>query len=159
LTDSRTRLKIAHVEVGGTLGGSAVCVDLHLRFCDDLFEHELLFYSIPKEKHLECTKLFPVRDLGFPAPSLSATAHPHTSILVRFIKRFHFTRVIASESLQLLKYVRSIPYAFKLARMFRVHAYDLIHCNNNFDYQPATVVASLLARKPLVSHYRTPVQL
>ena len=44
------------------------------------------------------------------------------------------------ESLQLLKYVRSIPYAFKLARMFRVHAYDLIHCNNNFDYQPASAL-------------------
>lgn len=53
LGESRRRLRIVHVEVGGTLGGSSVCADLHLLFCDDRFEHELLFYSHPKERQLK----------------------------------------------------------------------------------------------------------
>jgi glycosyltransferase involved in cell wall biosynthesis len=157
--ESQRRLRIAHVEVGGTLGGSSVCADLHLRFCDDRFDHELLFYSLPKERQLQCGKRHVIRDLGLPSPSIRSRLGGQTSAVRQIVGKIPIVARLATVSLRFADYVQSVPRAFKLAKIFRAGNYDLIHCNNNFNYQPATVIGAWIARKPLVAHYRTPVPL
>lgn len=146
---------IAHVEVGGTLGGSAVCADLYLRFCGDQFSHELLFYSQPTERELPCRQRFPIRDLGFRSAMRSSSPVSATGVR-RLLKRIPVLRSLAIAALRLRRALHIVPTAIALSRIFRLRNYALIHCNNNFNYQPATILAARLARKPLVSHYRTP---
>src|SRR5438309_3531910 len=98
------RSKIAHVEAGATLGGSAVCVDLHLRNCDDRFQHELLFYSKPQERELECGKRHFIRDLGLPT-SKSGGHSLSSSSLRQIVKRLPIIGRAASAVRSFLGYL------------------------------------------------------
>ena len=150
------RVKIAHVEVGGTLGGSSVCVDVYLRFCGNCFDHDLLFYSIPHERKLECGDRFVIRDLHLPVPVTRSGTATRRSIKSS-LKKIPIMRTIARSVLRCLRAARYLINAITIARTLAAGKYDIVHCNNNFDYQPATVIGAWLARKPLVVHYRTPL--
>jgi len=154
---SPRRPRILHVEVGGMLGGSGVCADLHLRFCDDRFDHELLFYSLPRERQLESGKRFVIRDLAWQVTAASGGASVGKASVRNFIKRIPVVAKLAAAGVRMSGYPREIHRAWKLAQLFRRGEYDLIHCNNNFNYQPSTSLGAWLAGKPLVAHYRTPV--
>jgi len=62
----------------------------------------------------------------------------------------------ASAARSFLGYLRDMPTAVRLAQVLREGDYDLVHCNNSFNYRPATIVGAWLSGKPLVAHYRTP---
>lgn len=149
------RLKIVHVDVGGTLGGSAVCIDLHLRNCDDRFQHELLFYSKPQERELECGKRHVIRDLGLQTQNSGG----RSSGLRRIVNGMPVIGPAASAVRSFLDYLGAIPTVIRLARLFRKGNYDLVHCNNTFTYQPEAILGAWLSGKPLVVHYRTPGEL
>lgn len=150
---------IAHVEVGGSLGGSTISLGGYLKYRDaKRFRHELLFYQVPPDSESVVNGRWPLIDLGLSIPPQSS--HDHDKGRARhWIRTFLVTcpRLraplgIVREGWQLLA---RLPEAIRLARYFRQRGYALIHCNNSFTYQIPTVVAAWLARRPLVSHFRT----
>jgi len=54
---------------------------------------------------------------------------------------------------------RALPTVRSLASIFRDRRYDVIHVNNTFTYQPATLLAAKFTRIPVVAHVRNPVRL
>ena len=153
--------RVAHVEVAGALGGSVVCLDVYLRHCDrHRFQHEVLFYRTPPELPLPMAEFWPVIDLEFPVPGAPAASGDAGRWRARdFLVRHSLLRRLVSAVRNLLHVAFSMPRALRLAILFRRRKYDLVHCNNNFNYQVATMLAARLARKPLLAHFRTPVKL
>lgn len=150
---------IAHVEVAGSWGGSVLCLELYLRHCNPgVLNHHALFYKLPPaEQQHNLSQPWPVTELGLPAPAASAAqAGGSRSKLRSLLARVPRLRAFLIEIRAALTAVARIPDAIRLARVFRSGGYDLIHSNNNFDYQVPTVIGAWLARKPLVAHVRTP---
>jgi len=148
-------LKILHVEVGGTYGGSTRALELYLANTKrPEFVHDLLFYyPTPRTEQLsqhvrKMWTLYPE------APAWMTSAPEHRPSVRR--------RAARSESLKSLRnwirLVRQFPEARRLAKLMRDGGYDLIHVNNTFTYQPVTMLAASLARVPVVAHVRNPVQ-
>jgi glycosyltransferase involved in cell wall biosynthesis len=153
--------RIAHVEVGGSFGGSVVCLDVYLRHCNaQRFHHEALFYQCPLELRLPLEDRWPLLDLDLPVPGPSAASRTAAWQQARdFLASHPGWRRVITEVRGLGRILSDLPRAIRLARLFRRKAYDLVHCNNNFNYQVATLLATWLGRKPLVAHFRTPLPL
>ena len=148
---------IAHVEVGGSMGGSVLRLGAYLKHCDPkAFRHEVLFYQRPAGSEAVFDDRWAVIDLGYAVPPQSGSEGEPAR---RWARSFlaHRPRLQAWVGLVRggWKLLASIPRAVRLARYFRRRGYDLIHCNNSFTYQIPTVLAAWLACKPLVSHFRT----
>lgn len=149
--------RIAHIEVGGRLGGSLVGLCGYLRNCDSgRFDHEVLFFEQPPGSEELLGSRWPAIDMGFPVPPLSRPDPGKSSSRVR---TFLANRPRLFEWLTLVRggwqVLVSLPRAVRLARHFRRQNYDVIHCNNSFTYQVPTVLGAWFARKPLVCHFRT----
>src|SRR6267154_5774902 len=149
--------RIAHVEVGGTFGGSLVGLCGYLRNCDtERFHHEVLFFEPPPGSEMVLGSRWPVIDMGFPVSPLS---HPEPGKWSKRLRTFLTNRPDLSKWLTLARggwhLLASLPRAVRLARHFRRQNYDLIHCNNSFTYQVPTILGAWFARKPLVCHFRT----
>jgi glycosyltransferase involved in cell wall biosynthesis/SAM-dependent methyltransferase len=156
-TKSSCLPRIAHVEVGGTLGGSVVGLCGYLRHCDaGRFDHEVIFFHPPTGTEEILGSRWPATDMGFSVRPLS---RPHQEKSPSRRNTFLATRPQLRKWVTLVRggwqLLASLPRAVQLARHFRRRNYALIHCNNSFTYQVPTVLAAWLARKPLVCHFRT----
>jgi glycosyltransferase involved in cell wall biosynthesis len=148
---------IAHVEVGGSLGGSVLRLGAYLKHCDPkMFRHEVVFYRRPAGSESVFDGRWAVIDLGYAVPPQSGSEDEKAR---RWARTFLVNRPRLHAWVGLVRggwnLLASIPRALRLARCFRRRGYDLIHCNNSFTYQIPTVLAAWFARKPLVSHFRT----
>jgi len=148
---------VAHVEVGGSLGGSVLRLGAYLKHCDPkMFRHEVVFYRRPAGSEAVFDGRWAVIDLGYAVPPQSGSEDEKAR---RWARTFLVNRPRLQAGVGLVRggwnLLASIPRALRLARCFRRRGYDLIHCNNSFTYQIPTVLAAWLARKPLVSHFRT----
>jgi glycosyltransferase involved in cell wall biosynthesis len=156
-TESSRPPRVAHVEVGGTLGGSLVGLSAYLRHCDaGRFEHEVLFFALPPGSDEVLGSRWPITELGFTVPPLSRPGGRESFGWLRTLltarPRLRKWLTLVRGCWQLLA---ALPRAIQLARYFRLRRYDLVHCNNSFTYQIPTVLAAWIARKPLVCHFRT----
>jgi glycosyltransferase involved in cell wall biosynthesis len=149
--------RIVHVEVGGSAGGSVLRLCAYLKHCEaGRFQHEVFFYQRPPSLESILDVRQPITELGFSVPSESrpddkGLRTSARTFLAAWPRLFAFITGVR-RSWQL---VVSLPRALRLAAHFRRGAYDLIHCNNSFTYQVPTVLGAWIARKPLVSHFRT----
>ncbi len=146
-----SRLRVLHVEVGGAWGGSLRALELYLRHADRRrMEHDLwLYYPTPGAEEFSglCRNL----EILFPAPPARARGRGRFRLpLRRLARRFP----AAAGAWQL---ARSLPLAWRLWRRLRAAPYDLVHINNTFTYQPATLLAARMARVPVAAHLRNPV--
>lgn len=152
---------VAHVEVGGTLGGSLVCMDSYLRRCErQRFQHEALFYRSPRDTTALAGCPWPVTDLRLSPPSKSYAIEGRARRSARaFLSRHRRIEAAVSVARGAWELLASLPKALRLAQTFRHGGYTLVHCNNNFDYQIPTLLGALFARKRIVTHFRTPRKL
>lgn len=148
-----SRLQILHVEVGGAWGGSLRALELYLRSADrEKFDHDLwLYYPTPgAEEFAGLCRRFEVL---FPAPPPRAAsragqmARPALSRLAR-----RFPALAAAGRL-----AASLPQIWRMRSLLRARRYDLVHVNNTFTFQAATILAARLAGIPVVAHVRNPV--
>jgi L-malate glycosyltransferase len=149
--------KIAHVEVGGSIGGSLLKLCDYLKYCGkEVFEREVIFYHRPPGSEALLEDRCQAIDVGLAVPRMSRPEVSKTRQRARaFLDRHaHMQAVLlfVRGGWQLLK---NLPGACSLGRQFRRRNYDLIHCNNSFTFQVPTVLAAWFARKPLVCHFRT----
>lgn len=151
-------LKILHVEVGGSYGGSLAALDTHLAFSDRTkYSHSVLLYcrtpgtarlashadelmiaDLPLRRRLEGSSLG-LRKVVDKWPPLSAT------------------RGAWRQLVRVANYVRGSYEAILLRRIVASRQYDVVHVNNTFTYQLPTFRAFHNDKVPFVVHVRNPV--
>ena len=139
------------------MGGSFIALDRYLKHCDpQRFRHEVAFYRRPGCIEARPAGDCPVVDLGLPVPLLSDAARaPSARGLRKVLHSMPRLQRLARCVLSIWRLASSLPNTVRLAKVIRERHYAIIHCNNNFGYQPQTLLAAWLAHKPLLAHYRT----
>ncbi len=140
-----------HIEVGESYGGSTKALELYLRCADrERFENQVLFYY-----RTPGTDLFqgmaPTSILLDHSPGAAPT-NPSIRAFGPLLRKHQ----LVSDA---LSFVRARPLIPRLVRLMRSERCDLVHVNNTFTYQPASILAAAMAGIPVVAHVRNPVRL
>ncbi len=154
----RKRLRIIHVEVGGRYGGSVRALELYLTHSDRAhLEHEILFYY-PSE----CAdRLRPwVQKIYTLYEGQLVESRPTGSVL-RITLQTLVKRVRLADAIRDVRccgwLALRLPAVWRLSRLLRAGAYDVVHVNNTLHYQPLALLAARLAGIPVIAHIRNPV--
>jgi glycosyltransferase involved in cell wall biosynthesis len=150
-------IKVLHVEVGGSFGGSLRILETYLRHADKRHAiHDLLFYyPTPGAKLLVglVRKMFVLRAAA-PSETQATLFSPHASAMK------HSDDAFARGMGELRRLVR-LPMALKtiagIASVLLRENYDVVHVNNTFSYQAPTLLAAKWAKTPILAHVRNPV--
>ncbi len=151
-------MRVLHVEVGGSYGGSLAALENYLAHSDrSRFEHDvLLYYPTPGSERL-CQlvgRLWTLHEKPLPAkPNGAGTGSGWRAGL-----RDSALGPALVEFQDWIGLVKSSPAALRLKGILRAGHYDLVHVNNTFTYQPGTLVAAWMAHLPVVAHVRNPVR-
>lgn len=150
-------IRILHIEVGGTYGGSLRALELYLRYArrNDLIHDVLLYYPTPNAgslNQLGCS----VRVLHPNLPTWIAQGTQRQSGLRGKLRRFALGG-IPLEAKEWAQVVADAGTVRRLRRAFQAEHYDLIHVNNTFSYQAQSIVAARSCGLPVLGHVRNPV--
>ena len=150
-------MKILHVEVGGSYGGSLRALELYLAHSrrQDMAHDLLFYYPTPNADRLsphvgKLSTLYPVAPTWL--SGVSRSQHGMSSGLRRLAR---LRGVSAPRSWASV--IEQLPTAVRLAKIIRRGNYDIVHVNNTFTYQIPTLLAARLARIPVIAHVRNPV--
>jgi glycosyltransferase involved in cell wall biosynthesis len=138
-----------HIEVGGTYGGSTKALELYLRGADcERFKHSLLlYYPTPRTQPLESLAGTSVLHTGPPNPGLSISRPS-----LQFLRQHQLLH-------DCLLLIGAFKHANALSRFMRSQGFDVVHINNTFTYQPASILAATRVGIPVVAHVRNAVRL
>lgn len=144
------RARILHIEVGGSYGGSLEALRAYLAHCDrDRFEHDVLFYfPTPGNDAIR-----PLAGRVWSAFNQAPAAH--SQLRTRTLSLF--TPYCPSAWHAGWKLFRARSIARVLRETMLAGRYDLVHVNNSFHYQPASILAASRMGLPVVGHVRNPV--
>ena len=153
-------MRVLHVEVGGTYGGSVKALQLYLDHSNKtVLEHDVLFYyptgrlEAFSRSGLKARVLVPnPRAVHRQTPATTA-GRPRPGIA----RRLGRAVTANSRARELIDFVRVLPLVPRLRDLMAAGGYDVVHVNNTFTYQPASAVAAAMARRPVVAHVRAPV--
>jgi glycosyltransferase involved in cell wall biosynthesis len=151
------KIKILHVEVGGTYGGSLKALEAYLANSSrEMFSHDILFYYPTHGTDNLQSVVHRVWSLYPHAPQIAREERTIPSFLS---DNWGFNRALGlyREARLWKNLLSSIPTVFKLRGIMRSNKYDIVHVNNTFNYQAPTLVAAALEKLPIVSHVRNPV--
>ena len=146
-------LPILHVEVGGSFGGSLRILELQLSQADrSKFTHDVLLYF--PTPGMECLRplarnVLTLFDRASDVPTVTPLKNWRW-----FAKHLIPGRRIWYPWLRLTGHYKT---ARRIASLLRQSDYHLVHVNNTFTYQPATLMAARMVGLPVVSHTRNPV--
>ena len=153
-------MRIVHVEVGGSYGGSLRALENYLACSDRThLEHDvLLYYPTPgAEKLWPLVKNFRLR---FPVAPVALLQSKSRDSLGRWKRRLSKTRTIPYmvEVARWVKIARDYPRAHRLAKEFQIGRYDLVHVNNTFHFNTDAIIAARCAGIPVAGHARNPIE-
>ena len=130
--------RVLHIEVGGSYGGSTKALESYLRYADrERFENQiaLFYYRTPGTDSFRAV-----------APTSILLDHPpsaaRTNPTIRAFGPLLRKHQLVSDA---LSFVRARPLIPRLTRLMRSERCDLVHVNNTFTFQPASILA---ARSP-----------
>lgn len=157
-------MRILHVEVGGSYGGSLralenyLCCSNHAR----LEHHFLVYYPTPGAEKLQSfVKNFRVRFPNSVAFGAARSKQENSSglnnALKLWIKRSSVMPYLG-QGLLWSRMIRCYPRALRLAKEFRAGNYDLIHVNNTVPYNVEAIIAARSAGIPVACHARNPIE-
>lgn len=153
-------MRILHIEVGGSYGGSLRALENYLT-CSDRrrFEHDfLLYYPTPGAERLQSlVNNFRVRYSAAPTPASPNDNQGSSNTLKQQLRR---TRAMpyVSKGLLWAKIIRGSLRARRLGKDLRAGNYDLVHVNNTIPYNVEALIAANFAGIPAVGHARNPIQ-
>jgi len=145
-------MKVLHVEVGGSYGGSLRALELYLAHSQDArLQHDVLFYFPTPHSENLLAHVNNVRVL-YPehAPRsglVAGTTVRHKSVSSPWISGFKKWATL----------VLGLPTALRVREVILARNYDVVHVNNTFTYQAATLIGARWAGTPVVAHVRNPV--
>jgi glycosyltransferase involved in cell wall biosynthesis len=152
---SRMKLRVLHVETGGSYGGSLRALELYLKHSDrQRFEHHLmLLYPVAGVERLDpylsgqtFVSSGPGSNTTGPGKALPEAAK--TGAPRRFL----------SEAWDWARLGTGVASSRKIAQLLRQNAYGLVHVNNTFPHQAKLLLAARFANVPVVGHVRNPVE-
>jgi len=150
-------MKILHVEVGGSYGGSLCALEVYLAHSNrNELVHDLLFYyPTPGAERLApyVKKLWALYPAVPAWPRKTLGSNRANAAGLRRVARF---RGVAALGIW-VSVIKQLPTVLRLARVIRRGHYDMVHVNNTFTYQIPTLLAARLARVPVIAHVRNPV--
>jgi len=144
--------RVLHVEVGGEYGGSLRALQLYLAGADDSLKHDVLFYYPTPGSE-------PVRSLAGRTDTLflQSPAPRRPSNGLGRSSRTSWLLPVWRTIWPFIHLAKQLPLALRLRKKIERGKYDLVHVNNTFWFQPATLLAAWLAGKPVVVHVRNAV--
>ncbi len=153
-----SRLKIVHVEVGGTYGGSLGALETYLAFSDrKKYSHTvLLYYPTPGTARL-ASYADEVMTADLPLRRRFRGTSPGFRTVVENWALLGAARGAWRQVVRMGNYVRAFHEAAVLRRIVGLRKYDVVHVNNTFTYQLATFMALYNEKVPFVVHVRNPV--
>lgn len=151
--------RVLHVEVGGAYGGSLRALELYLRYCNQQSViHDVLFYYPTPGADCVRPLVRAVYFLSDRAPN-SSEASGVVRSAARGVSRLTQDIGLPLNCLrELMRLGMDMPTGYRLLRFLGEQRYDLVHVNNTFTYQPATLFAAAWRGCPVVSHVRNPVE-
>ncbi|HEV2397299.1 MAG TPA: glycosyltransferase [Candidatus Sulfotelmatobacter sp.] len=145
-------MRVLHVEVGGSYGGSLRALELYLAHSHDAnLEHDVLFYfPTPHSENLlahvnRVQVLYPEHSPR--SRQVAGTSVQHKSVSSPWI----------ADLKKLATLALGLPTAFRVRQVILDRKYDVVHVNNTFTYQAATLIGARWAGTPVVAHVRNPV--
>ncbi len=151
-------MRVLHVEVGGSYGGTVRWLEVYLAHSERSFVHDILFYyptpGAERLKHL-ARRLWTLYD-GLPG-WLAKPAQAKPRRLRAALKNSPLMGPLRSLR-EWANLVREWPKARDIQRILRAGDYDVVHVNNTFTYQVPTLLAARLAGVPVVAHMANPVR-
>lgn len=150
--------KVLHVEVGGSYGGSFRALELYLKHCDrsTAIHDLLLYYPTPGAERLR--PLTQSLHFLYDRPPASAEELGLGRRAARRLSRAaQRTRLPLSGLREWLHLGLQLPTVYRTWTFLSQHKYDVLHVNNTFTYQPATILAAKLHALPVISHVRNPI--
>ena len=154
-----TPLKVLHVEVGGSYGGSLRLLELYLTYSRrSRFEHDvLLYYPTPGAERLQpfvrrLWTLYDHRPARFDQRLTKATDRVKALLKAPLPSNF----LIGLREWAGL--IRSLPTVRRLIRALRTERYDVVHINNTPTYQAPTLVATRIVGIPVVANVLNPIR-
>jgi len=150
-------MRILHVEVGGSYGGSLGALEVYLAHSNrQELVHDLLFYYPTPNADKLSPHVGKLSTLYSVAPAwLSGGPRSDHGIKRRLRRLARLRGVAALRSWAAV--IKQLPTVVRLARVIRRGNYDLIHVNNTFTYQIPTLLAARLAGVSVIAHVRNPV--
>lgn len=154
------RMRILHIEVGGSYGGSLRALENYLSCSDNgKFEHDLmLYYPTPGAERLQ--RFVKNLRIRFPKAPASAAPSNNQEFPPPWKRWLRATGAMPhlSQTLDWTRTARNYPQARRLAQEFQAGQYDIVHINNTFTYNVEALIAAKRARVPAVGHARNPIQ-
>lgn len=153
-------MRIIHIEVGGSYGGSLRALENYLSFSDkSRFEHDLmLYYPTPGAERLRpLVKNFFVRFPAVPQSALSGAGAKSFPSWRKWLKGSR-TRAHFGQARDWLRTAKLYPRACRLAGELRAGKYDLVHVNNTLTFNLEALIAAKKARLRAVGHGRNPIE-
>src|SRR6185437_9040665 len=150
-------MRILHVEVGGSYGGSLGALEVYLAHSNrQELVHDLLFYYPTPNADKLSPHVGKLSTLYSVAPAwLSGGPRSDHGIKRRLWRLARLRGVAALRSWASV--IKQLPTVVRLERVIRRGNYDLIHVNNTFTYQIPTLLAARLAGVSVIAHVRNPV--
>lgn len=148
--------RVLHVEASTSYGGSVRALQTYLANCgQDAFIHDVLLYQVNGSEAILAPLVSRLLVLDRKAANNQKTDQGPNR-LKRAVRRLLPDFVVSALS-EGLAFAKSIPICIRLFRFLRKSDYALIHVNNTFSHQPATMIAARLAGIPVVAHVRNPL--
>ena len=155
---ARKVLKVLHVEVGGTFGGSLRILETYLRHADKRQAiHDVLFYyPTPGAKALAglVKNMFVLCAASPPEPRPPRFGYQGT-------RGARWESTFVGRGFNGLRRIARIPKVLRtvraIASLLQRQNYDVVHVNNTFSYQAPTLLAAKWAKTPILAHVRNPM--
>jgi len=150
-------MKILHVEVGGSYGGSLRALEVYLAHSNRKeLVHDLLFYYPTPGAERLAPYVGRLWVLYRAVPAWLRETPGSKRANAAGLRRVARLRGVAA--LRSWAYViKQLPTVLRLVRVIRCGHYDMVHVNNTFTYQIPTLLAARFARVPVIAHVRNPV--
>jgi glycosyltransferase involved in cell wall biosynthesis len=151
-------MKILHVEVGGSYGGSLRALELYLAHSRHReIVHDLLFYYPTPNAERLAPHVRNLENLYSKVPAWLnrvSRAGARRNEKLRRLAQLRFVAMLRRWA----AVIKHLPTAVRLARVIGRGNYNIVHVNNTLTYQIPTLLAARLARLPVIAHVRNPVQ-
>ena len=150
-------MKILHVEVGGSYGGSLRALEVYLAHSSrkELVHDLLSYYPTPGAERL-APYVERLWALYRAVPAWLRETPGSKRASAAGLRRVARLRGVAALR-NWVSAIKQLPTVLRLARVIRGGGYDMVHVNNTFTYQIPTLLAAKLAHVPVIAHVRNPV--
>jgi len=154
-------LRVLHIEVGGTFGGSTRALAAYLTHSDrNALKHDVLFYyPTPGADMFRAIadRVMVLEGRGNPFAHSRSALRRALALISRTAGNLAVRANAYKDAREVTDLIASIPLTRRLGEAIAGGAYDLVHINNTVTYQAPSILAAHRLGLPIVAHLRNPI--